>query len=173
MKIFDASPWGAPRLGQFGMNNPYSGAGSPYSWNVPGTQPGSFYGGAPLSPEARVLQRAAAQMSPQDAGGYESQAVAAEECFTCSNPDTGDTKYGIPAAQAKDLKSKGYRCRKDACARSDGGYGRFGSFGGGFFGSPDTISPVQGFQAPPTESFSMLSGRGIPLVQGLGTRALA
>lgn len=170
MKMFDASPWGSPSLGQFGINNPYSGAGSPYSWNAPR----SFPGASPMSFPAGNLQRPAPWSQPAlEPGGYAPQAVAAEDCYTCTNPDSGDTKYGVPAAQAKDLKAKGYKCRKDNCARpSDGGYGRFGSFGGGFFGAPSSITPGS-FQAPEMESYSMMSGaRGIPLVRGLGTRAL-
>lgn len=172
MKMFDASPWGSPRMGQF---NPFPGAGSPYSWNVPSSPPGAFYGGTPFAPEARVLQRAEAEMAPPPAGGgYLPQAIAAEECFTCTNPDSGDTKYGVPAAQAKDLKSKGYKCRKDNCARPEGGYGQFGSFGGGFFAPPTPI--VQGMNVPPSDTgtYSMLEGRrSVPLVPGIGTRAFA
>lgn len=170
MKMFDASPWGSPHLGQFGINNPFSGAGTPYSWNSPGIFPGA----SPMSFAAGNLQRPAPWSRPAlEPAGYEPQAVAAEECFTCTNPDSGDTKYGIPAAQAKDLKAKGYKCRKDNCARpSGGGYGQFGSFGGGLFAPPASIVQGTGFQAHAGDYYSMLSGRGVPLVAGLGTRAL-
>lgn len=169
MKMFDASPWGSPRLGQFGGFNPYSGA-NPYSWNVPGTQPGAFYGGPAIDPMSRVLMRSPVAAPPAPAGGYEAPMAAGDDCVTCTNPDTGDTKYGIPSSQAADLKSKGYKCRKDSCARSEG-YGQFGSFGGGFFGSQTPVAP-EGLAPANMESYSMLSGSRVPLVPGLGRRAL-
>lgn len=161
MKIFDASPWGSARMGQGGM----------YSWNSTFTPGGGFYQGPPMSPEARVQEQAAAAEQQ-----YGNEVAAVEDCFTCTNPDSGDTQYGVTGAVAKELKGKGYRCRKDQCARPGGGGGdAFGSFGGGFFPTAGGIAPGGGLPASaPSDYGGMLSGRrGIPLSPGLGRRALS
>lgn len=168
MKMFDAAPWGTVKLGQIGM----------YSANAMFNPFGGFYSGPAISPEERILRQSSAQID--QGGGYPSagpasEPIAAGECFTCTNPDTGDTQFGVSSDAAKGLKGKGYRCRKDNCAQpvAGGGYGRFGSFGGLF--QPQAPTNVEtGMLTPPTGYYeNMLSGvRGIPLAQGLGRRAL-
>lgn len=97
----------------------------------------------------------------------------AQDCYTCTNPDTGDTQYGVQGNMASQLKSKGYRCRKDECAR-----------GGSQAMIPpqaSLINPMatqgyaqvsQDFGGMSPGGYSFMSGR-IPLAPGLGRRALS
>lgn len=86
---------------------------SGFSWN---TAPGTF------NPYGEVAR----PQIPNTFGGspaYPTEDIGAgvaapAECFTCTNPSTGDTQYGVPAASASQLKANGYRCRKDDCANS-------------------------------------------------------
>jgi hypothetical protein len=141
------------RMGQI---NPYG-----YSWNfapATGYMPviPNTYGGAP----------AAVPDVPEEV-------AAGSGCFTCTNPSSGDTQYGVPSAMATQLKGQGYKCRADECAnRTMFQAGHFG----GLMDTPSieqAISTPQnfGYVSSPGDSGMMLMGR-IPLAGGLGRRAL-
>lgn len=144
------------RMGQI---NPYG-----YSWNF---APATGY--APVIPN--TYGGAPAYVAPPAPAAVE----VGSGCFTCVNPSSGDTQYGVPAAMATTLKGQGYRCRADDCANRSASQssdrsmfqavglpsaptivsnGNFGNFGGG------------------EEGGMMLQGSRIPLAGGLGRRAL-
>jgi len=142
---------------------------SGFSWNTaPATNPGIYsqipntFGGLPAATPG-------AGMAP------------AGDCYTCTNPSTGDTQYGVPSAKASQLKSTGYRCRKDDCARpltpghvapiSDAAQGMIRGITNLFSGG----TPAQDVTTyAPGGGYGALMGdqRRIPLAEGLGRRAL-
>lgn len=154
-----------PLLGQIGTG--FSWNTAPGGWNpyVPAIQPQipNTFGGLPAP---------GAGMSPAPAG----------DCYTCTNPSTGDTKYGVPSATAGQLKSGGYRCRKDECAGLTPGQiaplsdaaqnfsrGISNMFSGG--GSAP-VQDVTGYA--PSGGYGMLmEGARIPIQRGIGRRAFA
>lgn len=83
-------------------------------------------------------------------------------CFTCTNPSSGDTQYGVDAPTAASLKGQGYLCRGDQCANQPS--------------MPITFPGVADLPAAPPEfgdygTVYGMTGR-IPLSHGLGRRAL-
>lgn len=156
------------RLGEVRLRG--SGLGqinSGFSWNTaPATNPGVY---TPIPNTFGGLPAPGAGMAP------------AGDCYTCTNPSTGDTKYGVPSATANQLKSSGYRCRKDDCARpltpdqvapiSDAAQGVIRGISNLFSGG----APVQDVSTyAPGGGYGGLMGgpRRIPLAGGLGRRAL-
>lgn len=140
------------QINQFGYSwNAVPGGYNPYVQAAPVQIPNTF-GGAP------------AQAPVEAAGG----------CFTCVNPSTGDTKYGVPAATASTLKSQGYRCRADDCAGQPGAAAPVSIPGAMNYG-PAATATFQGpsdFGGDVGGSFFGMMGR-IPVQRGIGRRALA
>lgn len=157
------------RMGQ--INSGYSwntsgGAFNPYVRPTPVAIPNT-YGGAPAAPPPLEAQEVGFGTAPAS-------------CFTCVNPSTGDTQYGVPEAKSKDLRALGYRCHKDECARpmtpgqirplQQGAVqvirGIQDLFRGGL------TSDVTGY-APPAAPYTSVMSGPIPLTPGLGRRALS
>lgn len=145
-----------PLLGQ--INSGFSWNTAPGGWNpyVPAVQaqiPNAFGGPSAQVPEA----------------------APAGSCFTCTNPSTGDTKYGVPSAMANGLKSQGYRCRADECAGQPGGVSPMAFPGAMNYGGPAGTyqGAAQDFGGDQGGSFygSMMEGARIPIQRGIGRRA--
>ncbi len=131
-----------------------------FSWNA---SPGTFNPYLNSNPYAGAPSFQQAQTEP-----------VGQDCYTCTNPDTGDTQYGVASATASQLKSKGYRCRKDDCANKmvpqvQEGVNKVFSDIQNLFSAGGQVS--QDFGAPGGGGYTFMSGP-IPLAPGLGRRAL-
>lgn len=132
-----------------------------FSWN---TAPGGW------NP---YVQAVPAQI-PNTYGGPSAQTPAAApagSCFTCANPSTGDTKYGVPSAMANQLKSQGYRCRADDCAGQPGAVSPVSFPGAVSYGGP--AATYQGATDFGGDQGGYLMMGRIPVQRGIGRRALA
>ena len=173
--IFSRSPWERDA-------RPIRALGQSYSWNGWGDQSGHDFTTNPygsMSPEQRLLKnaeesmKAAPPLTPEERllrnNGLNlapsGEIASTPECFTCVNGS--DVKSGVDGRTAAQLRSQGYRCRKDECAQQQPGYGygntpfnfadwsrltssapatssvSYGGYGGGNYGSMMAGQPIR------------------------------
>lgn len=158
------------RLGQFSWNSAMQAPMQAFSWNSYGQ-----------SPQERLLTQAAESMqAPRPATPQQNLLRQAAEsigadCYTCANG--GDIRSGVDAATAAQLKSQGFRCRKDECAQKAPAYAGYGmgpsgfqSYGNLMTSQGSTAQGLTDFGSKPSgaSSFASMMGplKAAPLNQG-------